>query len=80
MSKSVTINNLGFHQFHRCQTTYKQHWKEDGTDEMVGYRYVEKSTEKGGVCVFIPNFINPDDYDNYIKNIVEPILNNELNR
>ena len=75
MSKEeINITKLGFHQFHKCQTPYKQHYKKGGTDEMVGYRYVEKSTEKGGTCVFIPTNINPDDYDWYVKNIVEPIL------
>jgi hypothetical protein len=72
--KEFNIQKLGFHKFHECQTQYKQHWKKDGTDEVVGYRYVERSTEKGGVCVFIPNTISPDDYSQYIKNIVNPII------
>ena len=81
MSKEeVNIEKLGFHQFHKCQTSQKQHWKKDGTDEMVGYRYVEKSTEKESVCAFIPNNINPDDYNDYIKNIVNPIIDKELNQ
>lgn len=72
------MNNKEFHDFHKNKTLLKQHWKRDGTDEFVGYKYVEKSNQDKCVTVFIPTCINPDDY-NLIGKTIEKVLNKEFN-
>lgn len=66
-----------FHNFHRNITDTKQHWKENGTDEFVGYNYVEKLNPYKGVTVFIPTYINPEDYD-LIREGFENVLDKEF--
>jgi len=64
-----------FHNLHEGQTRFKQHWKKDGTDEFIGYKYIEKNTKDKSCCVFLPTYINPDDYQ---KIQLEQIMNNVL--
>jgi hypothetical protein len=71
------MNSKEFHDFHRNQTFSKQHWKKDGTDEFVGYKYVQKSNQDKCVTVFIPTHINPDDYK-LIGKTIENVLNIEF--
>ena len=71
----ITIQNLDFHQFHRYQTSYQQHWLANGTDLMIGYRYIEKGNENKHVVVFIPSSVHPEDKKRL--EIFNKILENE---
>ena len=71
------MNSKEFHDFHRSKTFSKQHWKKDGTDEFVEYKYVEKSNQDKSVTVFIPTYVNPDDYK-LIGKTIENVLNREF--
>ena len=68
------MTDVDFHRLHKAQTPLKQHWKKDGTDEFVNYKYIEKRNAEKSCCVFLPTNINPDDYM-----ILENIMNKALN-
>ena len=68
-----------FHNLHEGQTRLKQHWKKNGTDEFVGYKFIEKSSNRKSCCVFLPTNINPDDYQKLkLEEIMNNVLDNEF--
>ena len=69
------MNSNDWHNFHKNRTSTRWHSRRQGGPEIVGYKYLEKSNQDKDATVFIPTFINLDDYE-----ILSKILDNVLTK